>query len=400
MAATVFPQGDPFSVPAHSVHDAARQLSQQQQSQQQQPQQMPAELAPGSLPPIQAPQVPHIPGLPGTVPPQYIALPTADDRIPQQAQSQTPQQPQAQQLTPEQQAAAIAADPSGFDAAVPDDPNALYTVGQVAEHIGTDEETFLREINIQDSNGVRTSMIDVVDAWRNAPNAVAVAAERTTLEEEFLGKNAEVGHMLDESLKRGGNLIQMLAQRLATNEYSQYEMDRMKAEEPARFNEVTARQLEDRTALQNANDQFRQESEERERTQTKFETESRQVESRKVHAFWPEYDAPATQQAVQTEVHTYLAGKGFTREQLAGLYDSKLISVIKDAIEGNRIKKRGGQAIQDARRKGLPMLQAAPQARGEAPSRQVAQEANYAQLAEQARQSGSVEDAAAAFAAR
>lgn len=362
---------------------------------------MPAELAPGSLPPIQVPQVPYIAGLPGTPPPQYAALPTVDDRVPQPAQSQTPQQPQAP-LTPEQQADAIAAgaDPSGFDAIPEDDPNALHTMGQVAQHLNVDEETLLREISFEDSNGVRTRVIDVVDAWRNAPDAVSVAAERTTLEQEFLDRNAEVAQLLDESLSRGGNLIQMLTQRLATNEYSQYDMDRMKAEEPARFNEVTARQLEDRTALQNATDQFRKEADERERTQAKFETDSRQAEGRKVNAFWPEYAAPATQQAIQTEVHTYLAGIGFTRDQMAGLYDSKLIRVIKDALDGKKIKTRGKQAIQDARRKGLPVLQAAPQARGEAPSRQVAQKANYAQLAEQARQSGSVEDAARAFAAR
>jgi len=337
------------------------------------------------LPPIAQPMAPHIPGLPGTDPLNPLSNP------------QNPAPFIAPQVNPTSELAA-APDPNSPEVVdpslLPGEDGVLHTTAQVAHELRVSEDQFFTDISVPDSDGTLTPLVDVLNTWRANPDAIAVAAQRDTLEDEFLTRQTEAGQMHDEALARTGRLIQFLATEAAGSQVSQYDMDRMRAEDPAAYNAERTRQGDAEQRLNQARADFQAQGQERVRQQESENEARRTIESRKVNKLWPEYGNPVTRPAVQAQMQTYLSTHGYSRDEIAGLMDSRQFGVIKDAMAFRAMEKEGKQAILDAQQKGVPLPKAAPTARREALAPQVAGQANEQVLMQRAAQTGSVDDAA------
>ena len=344
-------------------------------------------LAPGLLPAIPAQQpVPNIPGLPGS--------PETQPGVDMQAPLLDPNAP----LAPaDPNAPPPPLDPTQLPEVEMPEDGSIQTLAQMAHHFQVHEDQFLDNLSVEDSEGNRTPMTDVVNAFRANPEAVAVAAQRETLQEEFDARGLEQGNMADEALMRTGNLIQLLAKKLAGTQYSQYDMDRMRAEEPERFNAVTSEQLDVQRTVQEAQVEFARLSGEREAQVTKSQSDFKTSEMKKIARDWPEFTNPVTQPAVQKEIQDYLGTLGFNATEVSGIADHRMYKVIKAAMANANMTAKGQKAIRDARRKGVPVPTAAPTARGDMPNRQAVGKAQQAQVFDRAKRTGKLEDAARAI---
>ena len=313
-----------------------------------------------------------------------------------------PEAPAAPQADPNDQGALPPEEPppEAAEGEQPPDDGGIHTVAQLAAHHGVQESELLDVIHITTEDGNQIPLSTVVTGYLSQPEAEQAAQERALLETQFEQRRAELESVQDQALLRVGHLAKIMQDDLIGAMPSAEEMGRLKVEDTERYNEIRLRSMEMQQRVQQAIGFLDQEYGERIQKEEERLKNWRETEAKKVMKIFPDLANPATAKQQDLAISSYLGGIGFTAEEIAGLHDSRLYRVLRDAMYGSKVRKMGQAKLAEARDRGLPTPKPGPRARVEPPGPNQQKEQQIAALVARQKQTGSVDDTAAILRAR
>lgn len=299
----------------------------------------------------------------------------------------------------------VEVDPNALDPATPKESaepsegetGAIRSVAQLAKYHQVEESELLDSIHITTADDNEIPLSTVIAGYLAQPEAAQVAEERGGLEDQFTQRRTELEGIHDEALLRVGHLAKVMQMDLAGSMPSPEEMGRLKTEEPEKYAELSLRHMEMQQRVGQAMAYLDAEYEKRGEDADRRAQEWRASEAQKVVKIFPDLANEATRKQQDGLISSYLGGIGFKSAEIAGMVDSRLYRVVRDAIYGANVRKTGATKIAEARERGLRPPKPGPSARVEPAGVQEQKTQQLVSLRERAKSTGSVEDAAAVF---
>jgi hypothetical protein len=277
-----------------------------------------------------------------------------------------------------------------------DDGGTISTIGELAQYLQLEEDDFLSEMHVEGPNGEQIPLRTVVDTWRAQPDAIAVAEERDTLDEQYEIRQQELRSVHDEALNRTAQMMQLLQRELVADAPSEADMVRLQHEDPDAWTRERLRLIERREKLASGISFLEEESAKRATEREAELTRVKEREAKRLFRVWPELADQKTAQEVDSSLRSYLGGIGFKASEM-DFFDHRIYRVLKDALAYSKLSKKGGEAIAAAKRKGVRAPKPGQSVRGDLPGANQARAERKAAALERSRKTGSVKDAASYF---
>jgi hypothetical protein len=275
----------------------------------------------------------------------------------------------------------------------------IRTTADLAATFEVEEPQLLQSLSIVGADNQLVPLAEVIENYKQAPDAAAVAAQRATLESDFAAKRTELQQVHDATMHQTAELAAVLQAQLAADQKTPREWAEMQATDSERYANERLVAMERENALRTAVTHLRERAAARETAQKNQAEEFRTAELPKIHSIHPELANPATAGAHQAKIATLLGSAGFTQSEIDGISDSRFHAIIRKALTADELQSRGAQAIAAARDRGLPAPVPGPSARPDTPGPVELNARRITQLREHAQATGTVQDAGAAFAA-
>ena len=189
----------------------------------------------------------------------------------------------------------------------------FWTLAQLAEKLESSEDDLAKFLRVPGPDGKPVPLAEALTAWRTpAPDAVETQRVRTRVM-ELEGVEQQRQGLHAAALDELRNHIVGLAQHLKASEP---DLQKLRVENPARWNELRIERIEQERQLERAAQRFDFERQQRMQAH-------RSEQAQKLQAAVPEWKDPARFRADLQEVESYILGHGFTREELEGLVDHR-----------------------------------------------------------------------------
>lgn len=245
------------------------------------------------------------------------------------------------------------------------------TMADIAEQFGTDESEFMKSIRVDGHDGPIT-LAEMHESYMAQPGAAETLRQKDTLEEDFRAKRERLNVEHEAKLGQAIQLADVMRRQLLGDHPTDEQMAQLKISDPARHDQLALRRLQHEQVLRESIDAIGGEMENRTTEMQKDDVEWAKREEQKLQARFPELTKPDKAEAFGRGMLGFLRENGFSEDEVLrmqgqrgtmSLHDSRMVIILREAMEGAALRKSGKKAIEAKRDKGLPIPAMRPNAR-------------------------------------
>ena len=264
-----------------------------------------------------------------------------------------------------------AAEPAPVAAAEEDASGFVSTMADIAEQFGADESEFMQSIRVDGHDGP-ISLADMRESYLAQPGAAETLRQKDTLESDYRAKRERLNADHEAKLMEATQLAAVMNRQLVGQRPSDEEMARLKISDPARHDAIALRHYEHEKILRESVAALDKEMADRTAELQQDNVEWTKREEQKLQAKYPELSKPDKAETFGREMLGFLRENGFSEDEVLrmqgqrgtmSLHDSRMVIILREAIEGAALRKSGKKALEAKRDKGLPIPAIRPSAR-------------------------------------
>jgi hypothetical protein len=242
----------------------------------------------------------------------------------------------------------------------------VNTVSDLAKMFEVEESALLDHLQVQiNENEAGVPLSQVIDAYRNAPEATRNLAEFQSERATFQQEAAQYRARADEHVRELAVHAQLLLD-MTNEEFAEVDFKRLEAEDPTRFLILKQKQQDRGRAIQDAIVKLRGAEQQRSTEAVPGATLDRNTEIAAVHRAMPSWSDPKVATTAMEEVNDYLVNhRGFTKEDVNQLLDHRYLLTAYDAAQWRKLQNKTPGTLKTLRRLPKPKAVLRTTARGD-----------------------------------
>lgn len=271
------------------------------------------------------------------------------------------------------------------------EPAPIKSLGDLAKRLEMEEEALAKHLTVLGADGKEVSLHDVLTSYRAPkPELAEIERSRARLQELEAGEQAR-----NEAIREMAAAAQGLAQRMKAQ---QPDWAALKAGDPARYMAARMEWMEHERQLELADRQIQAQMQQMQAEQARKVEAFRREQAQKLRAAVPAWSDTKVMQSDLESVSAWLVSQGISEDEVGNLTDHRDWLIARKAMLYDQIQAKKPAVIEKIKQ--LPKV-IAPGASNGADRGTAARAARESeQLAARAKETGRVEDAAAAIAHR
>jgi hypothetical protein len=227
----------------------------------------------------------------------------------------------------------------------------INTTAELAKMFDVEESAMLEHLQVDTGDGNSVALSEVISTYKNAPEAVTKWEDFKVREAAFETESAQLRSRTDESIRELAVHAQVLLD-MTNEEFKDINWNELKDQDPSQYVFMKERQRERGQVIQAAIEKMKgMENQRTEETAATVQA-NRSAEISKLHVKMPAWADQAVAQEAMTETSAFLAGAGFSPEEINGITDHRYLLVAYDAAQYRKLQKQAPEKMTTLR--GLP----------------------------------------------